>query len=322
MVRARHPLDPARGHRSRRRRSSRRFLVNDTICLVMTPLVLDLVRRLKRNPVPYLLAVAMASNAGSVATITGNPQNMIIGSLADIPYARLRRRADARWRWSRSPLTVVLIAILHPKEFLTRERLPAPEAPPEPPQPAAGRQVARSSSSSWSASSSPASRSPRSRSSAARSSSSPAGSRRRRSISTSTGRCWSCSPGLFIVVAGFDKAVIGPEAHRLRRAARPRRHPGPRRRHRGPLQPRQQRPRRAGARAVRQRRSPIRTSAWLVVAMAATLAGNLTLVASVANLIVARRRGSGGVTISFWAHFRVGAPMTLLSLAFGIWWLS
>src|SRR5262245_4873311 len=54
------------------------FLVNDTICLVMTPLVLDLVTRLKRQPLPYLLAVAMASNAGSVATITGNPQNMII----------------------------------------------------------------------------------------------------------------------------------------------------------------------------------------------------------------------------------------------------
>ena len=54
------------------------FLVNDAICLVMTPLVLDLVTRLKRNPVPYLLSVAMASNAGSVATITGNPQNIIL----------------------------------------------------------------------------------------------------------------------------------------------------------------------------------------------------------------------------------------------------
>jgi Na+/H+ antiporter NhaD/arsenite permease-like protein len=54
------------------------FLLNDAICLVMTPLVLDLLTRLKRNPVPYLLAVAMASNAGSVATITANPQNMIV----------------------------------------------------------------------------------------------------------------------------------------------------------------------------------------------------------------------------------------------------
>ena len=60
------------------------FLVNDTICLVMTPLVLDVTLRLKRNPVPYLLAVALASNVGSVATITGNPQNMIGGSLSRI----------------------------------------------------------------------------------------------------------------------------------------------------------------------------------------------------------------------------------------------
>src|SRR3954454_19041972 len=46
------------------------FLVNDTICLVMTPLVLELVFRLKRNPVPFLLAVATASNIGSVSTIS------------------------------------------------------------------------------------------------------------------------------------------------------------------------------------------------------------------------------------------------------------
>src|SRR6059058_2925295 len=43
------------------------FLLNDAICLVMTPLVVDVVRRLERNPVPYLLAVAMAANIGSVA---------------------------------------------------------------------------------------------------------------------------------------------------------------------------------------------------------------------------------------------------------------
>ena len=62
------------------------FLVNDTICLVMTPLILEIVGRLKRNPVPYLLGIATASNIGSVATITGNPQNIIIGSISHIPY--------------------------------------------------------------------------------------------------------------------------------------------------------------------------------------------------------------------------------------------
>jgi Na+/H+ antiporter NhaD/arsenite permease-like protein len=52
----------------------------------MTPLILELVTKLKRNPIPYLLATATASNIGSVATITGNPQNILIGSLSRIPY--------------------------------------------------------------------------------------------------------------------------------------------------------------------------------------------------------------------------------------------
>ena len=62
------------------------FLVNDAICLVMAPIVLQVVRSLGRNPLPYLVAVATASNCGSVATITGNPQNMVIGTLSRIPY--------------------------------------------------------------------------------------------------------------------------------------------------------------------------------------------------------------------------------------------
>jgi Na+/H+ antiporter NhaD/arsenite permease-like protein len=62
------------------------FLVNDIVCLVMTPFVLHMARRLELPPVPYVVAVATASNIGSVATITGNPQNMLIGSLSGIGY--------------------------------------------------------------------------------------------------------------------------------------------------------------------------------------------------------------------------------------------
>ncbi len=62
------------------------FFVNDTMCLVLTPLTLEIAEALRSNPVPYLLAVAMAANIGSVATITGNPQNMMIGSFSGIPY--------------------------------------------------------------------------------------------------------------------------------------------------------------------------------------------------------------------------------------------
>ena len=61
--------------------------------------------------------------------------------------------------------------------------------------------------------------------------------------------------------------------------------------------------------------------AWLLIAMASTLAGNLTLVGSVANLIVAQRARRHGVVIGFWAYFRLGAPMTVLTILFGLWWL-
>src|SRR5579872_5159811 len=55
------------------------------------PLTMLITRALKRNPVPYLLAVAMASNIGSVATLTGNPQNMLIGLFSKIGYAEFAR---------------------------------------------------------------------------------------------------------------------------------------------------------------------------------------------------------------------------------------
>ena len=71
------------------------FLVNDAICLVLAPLVLELTLALGRKPLPYLLAVAMASNVGSTATITGNPQNIMIGSFSHIPYTTIRPGAGA-----------------------------------------------------------------------------------------------------------------------------------------------------------------------------------------------------------------------------------
>src|SRR6266576_7094355 len=62
------------------------FFVNDIVCLVIVPFVLNITRRMRLPPLPYLLAVATASNIGSVATITGNPQNMLIGSFSGIKY--------------------------------------------------------------------------------------------------------------------------------------------------------------------------------------------------------------------------------------------
>jgi Na+/H+ antiporter NhaD/arsenite permease-like protein len=63
------------------------FFVNDTICLVFTPVVLELAAARGLSPVPLLIALATGANIGSVATMTGNPQNMLIGSVSRIGYA-------------------------------------------------------------------------------------------------------------------------------------------------------------------------------------------------------------------------------------------
>ncbi|HPH96878.1 MAG TPA: anion transporter [Anaerolineaceae bacterium] len=62
------------------------LFLNDTICLMLTPFILTMMTAVKRNPIPYLIALATASNIGSVATLTGNPQNMIVGVASGILY--------------------------------------------------------------------------------------------------------------------------------------------------------------------------------------------------------------------------------------------
>ncbi len=295
------------------------FLVNDTVCLVMTPLVLDLVTRLKRPPLPYLLAVAMASNAGSVATITGNPQNMIIGAVSRIAYVDFVA-ALAPIALASLALTIALIAVLHRQEFFTRETFAAPGQGPVRYHRGlviktlavtlamvvlffAGQPVARVAIL--------------------------AGAvllftRRVKPQKVYFEIDWPLLvmfAGLFIVVAGLEKAVIGPDAiaavGRLNLASVP------------------------ALSAVTAILSNLVSNvpavlvlkpfvagfadparAWLVVAMASTLAGNFTLVGSVANLIVVERAKRDGVTIGFWAYFRVGALLTVASIAFGAWWLS
>lgn len=295
------------------------FLVNDTICLVMTPLVLDLVERLKRNPTPYLLALALASNAGSVATITGNPQNMIIGSLSGIPYGTFVGTL-APVAAVGLVVVVAVVALVYRHEFLTRTGLPPVETrPARYHRPLVlksvaitlamvvlfflGQPIAKV---------------------AILGGALLLVTRRIKAEKVYFDIDWPLLVmfiGLFVVVGGLDKAVIGPEAiaavGRLSLDSVP------------ILS--------AVTVALGNLVSnvpavlvlkpfveslPDAEQAWLVVAMASTLAGNLTIVGSVANLIVAERARSHGVAIGFATHFRVGLPVTLLSLAFGVWWLS
>jgi Na+/H+ antiporter NhaD/arsenite permease-like protein len=62
------------------------LLINDVVCVILTPLVLKITHHMKKPALPYLLALATASNIGSTATITGNPQNILIASVSSISY--------------------------------------------------------------------------------------------------------------------------------------------------------------------------------------------------------------------------------------------
>jgi Na+/H+ antiporter NhaD/arsenite permease-like protein len=66
---------------------------------------------------------------------------------------------------------------------------------------------------------------------------------------------------------------------------------------------------------------PDHERAWLVIAMASTLAGNFTVLGSIANLIVVEKAARRGVMIGFWDYFRIGAPLTALTLLVGTLWL-
>lgn len=71
------------------------FLVNDAVCLFMTPIVVLVCARCQLPFAPYLLALATSANIGSAATLVGNPQNMIIGSLSKLPFGRFMLASGA-----------------------------------------------------------------------------------------------------------------------------------------------------------------------------------------------------------------------------------
>lgn len=66
---------------------------NDIVCLAMTPVVARLCLQRRLDPVPFLLGLACAANIGSAATLIGNPQNMLIGSVLQLPFGAYVRQA-------------------------------------------------------------------------------------------------------------------------------------------------------------------------------------------------------------------------------------
>ncbi len=294
------------------------FLVNDAICLVMAPIVLRVMRALGRSPLPYLVATATASNCGSVATITGNPQNMVIGAYSGISHPAFSA--------SLAPVAAFgLIAVVATVRLVYRDEFAFEEE--FTPRLVRGHthmgQVVKASlvcvalAVAFFSGVAPAKAAVL------------GGAfllvtraiKPRRIYREIDGPLLILFAGLFVVVAGAERALLTPDRVALAKSF-------------GldvpwrlsaltavlsnivsnvpavlalkPFVPSLGDPRRA----------------WLVVAMSSTLAGNLTLIGSVANLIVAEQARAEGTPISFWAYFKVGLPLTLATLAAGTAWLT
>ncbi len=288
------------------------FFVNDVVCLVMVPFVLVITRRMSLPPLRYLLAVATASNIGSVATITGNPQNILVGSYSGLSYAEFLRHLGP----------VALVGLLLDWAIL-RALIPAPAFAPAPPRrlelprPDLSRVakpviVAAAVVVGFFAGVPPAMV-------AAVGAAALLLSRSLEPKLLHEQVDWSLLVffvGLFLVVGGADKAGI---TGRLLEVA---------------LRFNVHRP--AVFTAVVALLSNVVSNvpavmllkslvpgfadphtAWLLLAMASTLAGNLTITGSVANLIVVEGARGEGVHIGFRDYLRVGVPVTLATLLVG-----
>lgn len=105
------------------------FLVNDAVVLMFTPVIIQICRSLKLNPIPYLVAEILASNIGSAMTITGNPQNMLIGLSSGISYSSFLLHLLPISALG-LVLTVLILKGIYKKEFSNKEPLVLPPHEP------------------------------------------------------------------------------------------------------------------------------------------------------------------------------------------------
>jgi Na+/H+ antiporter NhaD/arsenite permease-like protein len=294
------------------------LLVNDTICLVFTPMVLDLAAARGHRPLPYLLALATSSNIGSVAAITGNPQNMLIGSLSGISFAAFSTALAPVAVVGLAMNALVLWIVFH-RELRTMPAAGAAEtaAPVDHLMLAKTLVVTAAVLGGLLAGYDSAIV-------AAAGAAALLVTRRVDPRTVYAGIDWDLLMlfvGLFVVVGAADKAGLDAWMFELLR----------------PIGVETVTGLSIAAAALSNLVSnvpavmlftglmpqlPDPERSWLSLAMASTLAGNLTILGSIANLIVvegARRRGA---TVTFLEYARVGVPVTVLTLAFGIWWLA
>lgn len=293
------------------------IFLNDTIVLMFTPLVLEITTALKRDPIPYLIGLVSAANIGSTATITGNPQNMLIGLSSGISYLDFTAQLF--------PVALVGLAIawlvlvlVYRKEFERGVRLEQPLVKVHTYPPVlqkgllgvVGMLVAFLLGVSI-----------------------PLAALGTAALLLITRRLkpqrvfreidWSLLiffSGLFIITGAIESSGLSTRLFTLAE----------------PLA-RQGISALAGVAVVLSNlvsnvpavmlfrpvipNFPDPQLSWLTLAMATTLAGNLTLLGSVANLIVAESASDRGVKLTFTEYLKAGVPITLLTLLAGVGWL-
>jgi Na+/H+ antiporter NhaD/arsenite permease-like protein len=290
------------------------LFLNDTVVFLLTPLVIIIARHTGTPPIPLLLGIATSANIGSAATITGNPQNIVIGTLSQIGFLPFVAQL---WLLCVIALLVAWVVICasywHALGRLTHTstmQLPAFHAPhaliaisilvvglASGLDPALAVALAAASL------------------------------LLRRHTSAETliapidGSLLLFFAALFVVTAALHHSPLAQSgvqwaqsliAGRIDRLT---------------IVTAVLSNLISNVPAVLVLQHVIasfaqHTTAWLVLAASSTFAGNSTLLASIANLIVAERAAAHGVTLTFGTYMRVGLPITFITLALTIWWFA
>lgn len=300
------------------------LFMNDTICLMFTPVLVRLVQRLKLAPVPYLVGLVLAANAGSTATLIGNPQNMLVGLRSGLSFVE--------FALALGPAALLSLIVIYLGVSLIFRRSLQGALPERPDLPEYHELPVQRGllliglatlalflgllivgvSPQWAAISCAALLLVL------------ASNRPRRALQQVDWTLLLLFSGLFIVMRGLeatswlDRLVswAGPwlsAAGILGLIAL------------------------VGLTVVVSNlvsnvpavlllapilvRAGAGSEGWLTVAMASTLAGNLTIIGSAANLIVLEIAAQRGVHIGFWAYLKVGLPLTIATIGISTVWL-
>lgn len=324
------------------------LFLNDPVCVMLTPLVCGVVIRLKRDPIPYLIALATAANVGSTATITGNPQNILIGMSSGISYPGFLSRLGPVALIGML-IVIAVVWLMYPAEFRSRGSLAAGTASSLRAAEAHAPEIAHR-----------AGEAPREGMTLDQATGGVYAPVLRKSLIVMAGLLIAFAAGVPVALAAFLAAAALMVSRRVKSE-------------RilvlvdwpllllfcglfvvtGALE----------ITGVSQKlfdamagvaeggvaalsvvaailsnlisnvpavllfrplipQFPDPTQAWLTLAAASTLAGNLTLIGSVANLIVAEQASKFGIRLTFGEYLRCGVIITLLTLTVAVIWLS